>query len=137
MPKETKQPERQTVVRNIVEKELTDGIPVGEPKKLSFKSNTYGKGSSFVIHSYTAQKLDNGRIRMTLEYTAPAGMNISVFDPPDGEKMMMHLDSTGGGRESQTYDLDPTLLRTEFVTNIYSSDGNDRHFASVVTATLP
>ena len=68
---------------------ITDGNPVGEPKEVNY--NTWHDDPDELpgeIHSITSQSLDNGYTRYSVQYTVPEMLNISVFNPPNGDKFM-------------------------------------------------
>ena len=70
----------------------TAGTPTGTVKDLQ-----YGIDGQATVYSATAQLLDNGYVRYTVEFTAPAGRFISFFDPPNGDRFMRvrYLKTTG------------------------------------------
>ena len=61
---------------------ISDGNPEGDEEEIQF--TCFDQICEEGIHSYTRQQLDNGNTRFTLQFTMPAGLHISVFDPPDG-----------------------------------------------------
>ena len=87
------------------------------------------------MRRYFVQTLDNGYLRFTLEYTAPVGMMISVFDPPNGDNFMLLGGSTDGNRSSLVFDLKPeTLRKIDSITILFFFDDNDRFFVSFPTS---
>lgn len=105
---------------------LTDGAPVGESRTVQTSSNNMLKEGSFTVHSCVLQPLNNGCVRYTLEYTAPKGLNISVFSPPDGE-LFMQLDNSGtsGSRDVLVFDLkEEDASQTSISISFYQSDDN-------------
>ena len=84
---------------------LTDGKPVGEPMDILWSDENNLKSGEVNVHGCSAQKLDNGYIRFTIDFTARAGMPISIFDPPNGEHFKMIVPTTSGERENITYDV--------------------------------
>ena len=90
----------------------TDGAPVGEPVCLEFSIRDDLKEGTYEIYSYTAQHLDNGYIRFSLDYVAPKISSITAFDPPDGA-LFRYSDRSGtsGERELLVFDLPEELLR--------------------------
>lgn len=84
---------------------LTDGNPVGESVNINYSINSMLKTGTLEVHGFTAQKLDNGYIRFTLECTARAGMPFSIFNPPNGTLFMIISDPTTGERQTIVYDL--------------------------------
>lgn len=126
VPKESLQRPQQPNTATI---KLTDGTPVGESRTVQTTTNDMLKEGSFTVHSCALQPLDNGCVRYTLEYTAPKGLNISVFSPPDGELFML-IDSSGttGNRSTLIFDLKAEdAAKTSITINFYRND-NDRFF---------
>lgn len=79
----------------------TSGTPVGEAKTIS----PWVSGN-LTLHSLTAQLLDNGYVRYTLDYTAPQGRYISFFNPPQGDVFMYVTGTpTTGQRGTHTVDV--------------------------------
>lgn len=116
---------------------LTDGKPVGNAKKLQWNSTNLLQTGSYTIHSYQVQTLDNGCLRFTIDYTAPEGMRISVFDPPNGNTFMLFLNNTGSSRTSQSFDLKREDVKKagSITINFYRAD-NDRFFVFTNTEGL-
>lgn len=112
---------------------LTDGTPVGKPEKLSFSvSNQLKAGVTAVkVHSIKQQKLNNGYTRFIMEYTAPAGYTIAVFNPPNGSVLMLNSNRrTSSGREAVQFDISDQELKkisNTITINIVKGD-KDRFF---------
>ena len=68
---------------------VTDGNPVGAAIAIKPNVNDSLKDKTFTLHGLTAQLLDNGYMRFTMEYTCSAEMPCSVFNPPNGSLFMM------------------------------------------------
>lgn len=84
---------------------LTDGKPVGPSVNIDYSIGSNLKTGTFEVHSYTAQKLDNGYIRFTIDCTTREGMPFSVFNPPNGDVFMFIGGPTTGERQTIVYDL--------------------------------
>ncbi len=84
---------------------VTDGKTVGEPMDIPWSDENNLKSGEVNVHGCTAQKLDNGYIRFTIDFTARAGMPVSIFDPPNGEHFKMIAPPTSDERENITYDV--------------------------------
>lgn len=91
---------------------LTDGTPIG-----SSWSVAYDVGSdcsiveSYTIYGLSAQQLDNGYIRVTLDYEAPPGLYVNAFNPPKGDLFMLYGNMTTGSRETFSYDVAYNTLK--------------------------
>ena len=69
---------------------LSDGNPNGKAKKIQFTiTNELPKGTAAKVKEITAQPLDNEHTRFTVTYQMPAQMGISIFNPPDGDLLML------------------------------------------------
>lgn len=116
---------------------LTDGNPVGEAKSIQWNENNMLQTGSFTVHSFTAQALDNGYIRFSLDCTARAGMPFSVFNPPNGDLFMLIGSNTSGQRETLTYDLKAEDVQSvEMVTMRFNFVQGDCFFLFFQTAGL-
>lgn len=105
---------------------LTNGKPVDEPRALVYNSES--RPLEGEIHSWTAQRLDNGYVRFTMEYTVPAGLSISVFDPTNSD-IMMQMDTTGTTGEKSTLQFDVSneaLAQMEELTVKFQTDDSNR-----------
>ena len=128
VPKESTKPNQGggPAESNIV---LTDGRPAEEPTAVNYMENSMLQSGSYTIHSVTAQKLDNGCTRYTVDYTAPADMFISVFSPPDGDLFMLYGPTTTGERDTLTFDLeDEKVEQSGTITISFSFNDDDRFF---------
>ncbi len=114
--------------RNDREITLSEGNPVGEPITIRYTITNELASGTATIHSYTAQKLDNGYVRFTVEYTVPEGLNIFVFNPPNGDLLAMSGSSrTTGERSTLVFELSDTDIAaiTDGVNiNFYTGDKN-------------
>ena len=83
----------------------------------------------------TAQLLDNGYMRFTLEYTCSAEMPCSVFNPPNGDVFMLHGRISSGERETQSFDIKEEDVRAvdSITTNFVRAD-DDRFFVFFKTS---
>ena len=91
---------------SILRKKLavTDGKPVGEAEELGFSVDSNLKTESVEVHSVTCRDLDNGYVRLAVDFTAREGLSISVFDS-HSELFNFRGGSTAEGRQTITYDL--------------------------------
>jgi len=136
VPKETAKPTGSGPSANRMPA-LTDGTPVGEAKTLKWGTNDQLTNGSCTIHSYTAQKLDNGYIRFTIEYTATKDLSPAMFNPPNGDQFMLLGTATSGERESQSFDVKEELVRaTQEITVNFSGGEKNRFFVFVSTSGL-
>lgn len=129
VPKETPQRPSQNGDSTVMSIKLTDGNPIGKNHTVKTSTNNMLKEGNFTVHGCAVQPLDNGYVRYTLDYTAPEGMNISVFSPPDGN-LFMQTDSSGtsGGRDILVFDLRvENASAGAFTINFYRND-DDRFF---------
>lgn len=116
---------------------LTDGNPVGTAKTLRWSDSNQLQTGSYTIHSYTAQPLDNGYIRFTIECTVPEGLRAVVFNPPDGNLFKLFGGYASGEREILSFDLKTEDVRAVDCINIsFSSGDNNRFFITVSTTGL-
>ncbi len=107
----------------------TDGNPTGKPKKVRYQKIKELKSGDVTVHSVTAEALDNGYTRFTIQFTAREGLNIFVFDPPNGDKIHMSAGPTTGEKEEAIFDVNAEDMKgTEGITvNMYTGD-DDRCF---------
>ena len=110
---------------------------MGSAKALRWSTKNRLQSGSYTIHSYTAQPLDNGYIRFTIEYTAPKGMRVAAFNPPNGDIFKLFGTNTNDKRESQSFDLKADDVHTvESIAISFSFSDNDRFFVFFSTAAL-
>lgn len=68
----------------------------------------FSTAGKITVHSFLEEKQSNGSIRYTLDFTAGAGREISMFDTPSGKVFKMtHPTKTVEGRQTITFDLQP------------------------------
>ena len=129
VPKETTKPNRgdNSSGSSIV---LTDGKPASDLTAVDYIcDDSQLQSGSYTIHSVTAQKLDNGCTRYTVDYTAPADMFIGVFSPPNGDLFMLYGPNTTGERETLTFDLeDEKVAQSGTITISFNFRDDDRFF---------
>lgn len=103
--------------------------PIGASREIVFQTEDELQATGAQIHSVSAQKLDNGYTRYTLDYTMPEGLDVLVFDPPVGEHVSLYLLPTAGGREERTFELSDELTGAcgELAVSFYKDD-NSRFF---------
>lgn len=113
---------------------LTGGVPVsGQSLLCRYTVNDSQLESGEVsIQNCTVQGLDNGYVRYSLAYSAPAGMRICVFDPPDGDRYKLLSTSViSGGQGVLQFDLKPEdVIGNAIVVSFFYSDA-DRFFVSI------
>jgi len=136
IPKEQPAPNVQSSVPSIGNLPQTNGKPVGALKKLTW--NTEVRTNQAVTpHSLTAQKLDNGYVRISLDITTPAPTPFYVFNPPNGSLFMLGGASTTGARQTITYDLPAKDIQgTAVVTMNFSLSDTENYFLFFSTASL-
>jgi len=106
---------------------VTDGKPVGEPMDILWSDVNNLKRGSVNVHSCTAEELDNGYIRFSIDFTARQGMPFSIFDPPNGEHFMMIVPTTSGERENITYDIKAEDIQ-DVITMRFNFEAEDCYF---------
>ena len=109
--------------------QMTDGTPTGKTRNLKPGSNSMLKSGKLTVHGATAEKLDNGYTRYTVEFTAREGLNTLVFNPPDGDRIRMSGAQTTGEKEAIVFDLSAEELEgiSMITISLYVSD-DDRCF---------
>ena len=78
----------------------TDGNPVGEPEQLLSMTN-----GNVAVYGASVQPLDNGYVRFTLEYQAPADLYICFYSDPNGERYTCYSGPTSGQMETIVADI--------------------------------
>lgn len=85
---------------------LTDGTPIGEALNLAWRTKDELVTGDYTVYDCTAQSLNNGYIRFTVDFIGPQGLNIAVFDPPDGELFLYSVQTASSGeREQIVFDM--------------------------------
>ena len=87
----------------------------------------YNIDGNVEVYSCSYCILNNGSTQYTLEYTAPEGRYITVFNPPEGDVFTKTQETvTTGAKETLTFTLTPEeLAATDEVTiNFYDDNGN-------------
>ncbi len=109
--------------------QVTDGTPTGKQRNIKPQLTKMLKSGDAAVHSVTAEKLDNGYIRFTVEFTVREGLNVLVFNPPDGDRFRISGGPTTGERETLIFDLNAEDMDgIEGITiNMYTGD-DDRCF---------
>ena len=105
-------------------------FPISDARNVAFTiSDELQQSGSVTVHSCTSQPLDGGGVRVTLTFSAPAGMDTYIFDSPDGETYGMWGPQTIEGMNTLTFDLTAHQSETIslMVLNIFRSD-SDRFF---------
>lgn len=101
-----------------------EGSQINGAKMISFGTNNeLPKGTSGEIKSIAAEPTEGGATRFTVVYSFPEGMNISVFNPPDGDQFMLRYSTDAGGQ--LVFELsNENLAATDTITlNIYNNKG--------------
>lgn len=62
-------------------------MPVDEGKTVRFVDLRNRTNPEATVHRCIKQTLDNGSLRFTIDHSFPAGLNIFVFDTPDGQRI--------------------------------------------------
>lgn len=85
---------------------LTDGTPVEEARSLTWTTKNELVIGEYTVYDCTAQRLDNGYIRFSVDFIGPEGLEVTVFNPPDGE-LFQYVDRSGtsGKREQFVFDM--------------------------------
>ena len=113
----------------------TAGNPIGEPKRVCYSSWYDSAEAPGAVHSFTRQSLDNGYIRFILQYTVPEALNISVFDPPNGDVFMLYEWNlrTSSERSTLQFDLseEQLLAVSEFEIGFIDSSNNGQWIMGV------
>ena len=111
---------------------LTDGNPVGESAAVEYAENNMLQSGSYTIHGVTAQRLDNGYTRYTIDYTAPAGMSTCIFSPPNGDLFKIFGPITTGARETLIFDLEDQVVEESGEISIsFNFNDDDRFFVFI------
>ena len=87
----------------------------------------YNIDGSIEVHSCAYCVLNDGNTQYTLEYTAPAGRYITIFNPPEGDVFMKTLDTvTTGDKETLTFTLtaEEVSALNEVTINFYDDNQN-------------
>ena len=106
---------------------LSDGIPAENYYNMKYSFHNELKSGSVEVQSITAQALDNGYIRFTMSYNAPAGYMVYVFSPPNGNIFGFTAKKrTVAGEDTIQFEIYAEDLEvSRFVTiNIVKSDKN-------------
>lgn len=127
--------ERQYIIFSSTD--INKSTPIGEPWEVPYAVNQACTiADQYTIYGLTAQKLDNGYIRVTLEYQAPAGMMLDAFSPPNGDIFkIFRNEKTSGKRETFIYDLPiENLKQINFVTMKFFSEDKEENECQYVSA---
>jgi hypothetical protein len=88
--------------KNWYNAQVTDGNPVGEAQDVTVRRDS----NKVQIHSMTAQELDNGFIRYTMEYTTDAGRRVSFFNQPNNDHFIYLTETLAtGGQDTYVVDI--------------------------------
>ena len=103
---------------------------ISDARNVAFTtSDELQQSGSVTVHGCTSQPLEDGGVRVTLTFSAPAGMDTYIFDSPDGKTYGMWGPQTIEGMNTLTFDLTAEQRETIslMVVNIFRSD-SDRFF---------
>lgn len=107
------------------------GRPVGEPWDVEFEVEDHLALGGGEIHRLSAQKLDNGKTRYTLEYTLPARYEVFIFDAPDAKRLSLSAPQTTGGRAELLFDIEEAISTDcELLAVVFFIDDSNRLFVS-------
>ena len=89
------------IEKNWYKAQVTDGVPVGEVQTVNVRCDR-----KVTVHNMTAQLLDNGFIRYTMEYTTDAGRRVSFFNQPNNDHFIYLSETLAtGGRDTYVVDV--------------------------------
>ena len=99
-------------------KKLSDGYPIGGPYEMHYTVRNEMKSGKVEVHNLTMQKLNNGYLRFTFSYNAPAGYGISAFSPPNGQFfMVLPKRPTSSGEDTIQFEVhEDDLLASDYLT---------------------
>lgn len=83
----------------------TEGTPVSDPVELEFYTSGRANPEQFQVLGCTAQLLDNGFYRYTVEVNTLENTRCSLFDPPDGDTFFYSF-VTGAEAGNHTFCFD-------------------------------
>ncbi len=110
------------------------GNPVGDPRDVVYQTNNeLSEGKDIAeIHSFTMQELDNGFLRFTIEYTMPERLQITIFNPPDGDLFLLVSNAiTVPGKSSFTFELNAgDYAKAETGVLMFHAGDDNRYFVS-------
>ena len=135
VPKETVvQGGNATAIRsNVI---LTDGEPIGTVKDIKWQEANHLTKGNVTIERITAQKLDNGYIRFSVDCTVTP-MQWSAFNPPNGDKFMLIGEKTSGEREQLVYDIaEKDVKEVDMITMRFGFDDTNKFFLFFQTNSL-
>ena len=115
----------------------TKGKTVGDVINIKYIISGRFNNGTLEVHNFTAQKLDNGYIRFTMECSAPAGMPFSIFNPPNGNLFKLISSLTTGARQTIVYDLPEEDVRAAGeITMYFNFNESDSAFVFFKTIEL-
>ena len=117
---------------------LTDGKPVGEIQEVVYTLGTDLPlpSGDMTVSSLTAQGLDNGYTRFTLEYTVPEKLTVSIFNAPYADHFMFFTKSADAGEPGTlVFDLaDEDIRAIDYITlKFFNTDTGEHNCVSVKT----
>ena len=114
---------------------VTDGTSTGNRREME-PGNIMEmlKSGSVKVSGIAAEELDNGYTRFTVSLNAREGLNICVFNPPDGDRIKLFGGPTSGGEEELVFDMAPEELEglDIIIINLFAAD-DDRCFIEIRT----
>lgn len=90
-----------------------EGIPQEPGTAIGWQSESQMKTGTVTVHGCQVWTLENGSKLYALDYTAPVGMTVQAFDPPNGERLNVRREeSTSGQRETFLFEanVDPITV---------------------------
>ena len=104
---------------------LTDGTPVGNEYEAFFNvTNELADESDLAqIYGFRYQRLDNGNVRFTLDYSMPEGFHINVFNPNGRYVKMQGTKETVSGRNTVQFEIpNETILNANVIVVNFSAE---------------
>ncbi len=119
-------------VSDFVKLKVTKGIPIRPAVEIKDYDLVVDLTSgTAAVYRVTAQKLDNGYTRLTVEFKGPKKFDISVFDPPNGKKIdIWEKAVTTGKRSLLVVDLKDSQLGavSRITVNFFDGKNEDNSF---------
>lgn len=115
--------------------ELTLGKPFDEITSVIFETESNLARGNGTVYDVTVQGLDNGYARFTVDYEVPKGLNVLVYDPPNGDEIkLLGASNTTGARSTVAFDIKmEQLSKEDFLVVAFFGEGNERFVVSFST----
>lgn len=111
---------------------VTNGRQIQEAKQLRYTLDTNHSPAELKIVSATQQQLSNESSRFRFTFFAPAGYYISVFNPPNGDRMkLLSQRKTTNNYEEIVFDVTNSFLSSISYTitiKFYRNDDRDHYY---------